>query len=109
MPSTVFISHSSKDQAIADTICDHLESAGIECWIAPRNIEAGSDWTKGIMRGIANSQALVLVFTAHANDSEHVAREVAKAFPMGLAVIPFRLEAIKSGESLGYFLEPFSG
>jgi len=105
MPSTVFISHSSKDQAIADTICDHLESAGIECWIAPRNIEAGSDWTKGIMRGIANSRALVLVFTAHANDSEHVAREVAKAFSMGLAVIPFRLEAIKPGESLGYFLE----
>jgi len=58
MPSTVFISHSSKDQAIADTICDHLESAGIECWIAPRNIKAGSDWTKGIMRGIANSRAL---------------------------------------------------
>ena len=26
----VFISHSSKDQATADAICSHLESAGIE-------------------------------------------------------------------------------
>ena len=30
MPSIVFISRSSKDQATADAICDHLESAGIE-------------------------------------------------------------------------------
>jgi hypothetical protein len=53
MPSSVFISHSSKDQATADAICKHLESAGIKCWIAPRDIEVGSDWTKGIMRGLA--------------------------------------------------------
>ena|SRR6266404_8813233 len=109
MPSTVFISHSSKDQAIADTICNHLESAGIKCWIAPRNIEAGSGWTKGIMRGIADSRALLLVFTARANDSEHVGREVAKAFSMGLAVIPFRIEAINPKENLGYFLETVHG
>jgi hypothetical protein len=30
MPSKVFISHSSKDQATADAICSYLESAGIE-------------------------------------------------------------------------------
>jgi hypothetical protein len=105
----VFISHSSKDQATADTICNHLESAGVKCWIAPRDIEAGSDWTKGIMRGLAGCRILVLVFTAHANDSEHVAREVAKAFSMGLAVIPFRVEAIKPGESLDTSSKPFSG
>jgi TolB-like protein/Flp pilus assembly protein TadD len=104
MPSNVFISHSSKDQAIADGICKHLESAGMKCWIAPRDIEVGSDWTKGIMRGIASCRVLVVVFTAHANDSEHVGREVAKAFSMGLAVIPFRIEAINPGENLGYFL-----
>jgi TIR domain len=33
----VFISHSSKDRATADAICTHLESAGIKCWIAPRD------------------------------------------------------------------------
>jgi TolB-like protein/Flp pilus assembly protein TadD len=105
MQSDVFISHSSKDQATAGTICNHLESAGVKCWISPRDIEAGSDWTKGIMRGLAGCRVLVVVFTAHANHSEHVGREVAKAFSMGLAVIPFRLDAIKPGENLGYFLE----
>jgi hypothetical protein len=42
MPSMVFISHSSNDRATADAICAHLESAGIKCWIAPRDIEPGA-------------------------------------------------------------------
>jgi hypothetical protein len=52
MPS-VIISHSSKDKAIADAICNHFESAEIKCWTAPRDTEAGSDWIAGIMQGIA--------------------------------------------------------
>lgn len=100
----VFISHSSKDKAIATAICSHLESAKIECWIAPRDIEAGTDWTTGIMRGIAACRILVVVFSAYANGSEHVGREVAQAFSMGLAVIPFRVEAVVPRESLAYFL-----
>src|SRR6267378_3874 len=83
----VFISHSSKDQATADAICAHLESAGINCWIAPRNIEAGANWTKGIMQGLEACRVLILVFSKHANDSHHVEREVAKAFSCGLAEV----------------------
>ena len=101
----VFISHSNKDHGIAEAICNHLESAGIKCWIAPRDIEAGSDWVKGIMRGIGDCRVLVVVFTGHANDSEHVGREVAKASSLGLAVIPFRTEAVNPRENLEYFLE----
>jgi TolB-like protein/Flp pilus assembly protein TadD len=101
----VFISHSNRDHGTAEAICNHLESAGIKCWIAPRDIEAGSDWAKGIMRGIGDCRVLVLVFTGHANDSEHVGREVAKASSLGLAVIPFRTEAVNPRENLEYFLE----
>jgi hypothetical protein len=60
MPSMVFISHSSKDRATADTICAHLESAGITCWIAPRDIEPGATWTKGIMQGLDACRVLIL-------------------------------------------------
>jgi TIR domain-containing protein len=105
MPYMVFISHSNKGHATAEAICNHLESAGIKCWIAPRDIAAGSDWAKGIMRGIGDCRVLVLVFTGHANDSEHVGREVAKASSLGLAVIPFRTEAVNPRENLEYFLE----
>ena len=105
MPSMVFISHSSKDRPTADAICTHLESAGIKCWIAPRNIEPGATWTKGIMQGLEACRVLILVFSEHANDSDHVQREVAKAFSSGLAVIPFRIKDVLPNQSLSYFLD----
>src|ERR1700756_3427717 len=105
MPSMVFISYSSKDRATADAICAHLESAGINCWIAPRDIEPGATWTKGIMQGLDACRVLILVFSEHANDSDHVEREVAKAFSSGLAVIPFRIKDVLPNQSLSYFLD----
>jgi TolB-like protein/Tfp pilus assembly protein PilF len=105
MPDTVFISHSSKDSETADAICQHLESAGAPCWIAPRDIEPGADWTEGILHGIASCRVFVLVFSDHANESEHVRREVGKAFSLHLQVIPFRTEPIEPRDSLGYFLD----
>src|SRR3984893_1353731 len=105
MPSMVFISHSSKDRETADAICAHLESAGIKCWIAPRDIEPGATWTKEIIQGLDACRALILVFSEHANDSDHVQREVAKGFSYGLAVIPFRIKDVLPDQSLSYFLD----
>lgn len=104
MESKVFISHASKDKPIADAICEQLESEDIKCWIAPRDIDAGSDWTEGIIRGIDSCRVFVLVFSESANASEHVRREVAKAVSLGLAVIPFRTEEVNPSSSLSYFL-----
>src|SRR5215472_11450337 len=105
MPSTVFISHSSKDRPTADAICAHLESAGIKCWIAPRDIEPGATWTQGIMQGLEACRVFILVFSEHANDSDHVQREVAKAFSSGFAVIPFRIRDVFPNQGLSYFLD----
>jgi TolB-like protein len=104
MPSSVFISHSSKDKVTAEAICQRLEADGTKCWIAPRDIAFGSNWTEGIIQGIDDCRVLVLVFSEHANKSEHVRREVAKAFSSGLAVIPFRIAEVTPNRSLAYFL-----
>jgi TIR domain len=105
MSADVFISHSNKDKTIAEAICHQLEANGIRCWIAPRDIQFGSDWTEGIMQGISSCKVFVLVFSDSANTSDHVRREVAKAFSLGLAVIPFRTEDVAPNRSLSYFLE----
>jgi TolB-like protein/Tfp pilus assembly protein PilF len=105
MTPQVFISHSSKDKDVADAICHRLESADIPCWMAPRNIEFGSDWTEAIMRGITACRVFVLVFSENANVSGHVRREVAKAFSLGLQVIPFRIQEVLPQTGLSYFLE----
>jgi hypothetical protein len=105
MAADVFISHSNKDKNTAEAICHQLEANGIRCWIAPRNIEFGSDWTAGITQGISSCKVFVLVFSDSANTSDHVRREVAKAFSLGLAVIPFRTEEVAPNKSLSYFLD----
>jgi Protein of unknown function (DUF3365)/TIR domain len=105
MSADVFISHSNKDKTTAEAICHRLEANGIRCWIAPRDIQFGSDWTEGIMQGISSCKVFVLVFSDSANTSDHVRREVAKAFSQGLAVIPFRTEDVAPNRSLSYFLE----
>jgi protein-histidine pros-kinase len=105
MSVDVFISHSNQDKNIAEAICHQLETNGIRCWIAPRDIEFGADWTAGITQGIASCKVFVLVFSDSANASDHVRREVAKAFSLGLAVIPFRTEEVSPNRSLSYFLD----
>src|SRR5258708_9421651 len=57
------------------------------------------------MQGIDACRVLILVFSEHANDSDHVQREVAKAFSSGLAVIPFRIKDVLPNQSLSYFLD----
>jgi hypothetical protein len=57
------------------------------------------------MQGLKACRALILVFSEHANDSDHVQREVAKAFSSGLAVIPFRVKVVLPDQSLSYFLD----
>ncbi len=100
----VFISHSTEDKGIADTICQRLELDGIKCWIAPRDIEPGSDWTKAIMQGIEACRVFILVFSKQGNDSDHVYREVAKACSAHLVVVPFRIEAVSPTPGLSYYL-----
>src|SRR5580700_4252878 len=100
----VFISHSSQDRSAAEEICRHLEAAGIACWIAPRNIRPGSEWTQGIMDGLQACPIFVLVFTTAANQSKHVRREVGRAFELGHEVIPVRNEDVAPSTELSYFL-----
>jgi len=55
----VFIGDSSKDQAKADAIHSHIESAEITSWSAQQDIAVGSDWThwiRGLKRPIHGSR-----------------------------------------------------
>jgi hypothetical protein len=45
----VFLSHSSADKATAQAVLEGLEGRGIRCWIAPRDIAAGSEYGQEIV------------------------------------------------------------
>ena len=104
MAFDVFISYASKDKVVADAVCARLESAGIRCWIAPRDITAGRSYGEAIIEAIHVTKVMVLVFSSNANASGHIPKEVERAVSSGLAILPFRIEDVSPGKSLDYFI-----
>jgi biotin transporter BioY len=104
MPHEVFVSYSSDDKSTAETVCDALESNGMHCWIASRDILPSTDWGGAIVNAINASRVMVLVYSAKANDSPQIKREVERAVNRGLAVIPFRIEDVPMSPTLEYFM-----
>jgi hypothetical protein len=104
MAHDVFISYSHKDKPAADGACATLEARGIRCWIAPRDVRPGGDWSESIIEAINGARVMVLVFSAHANGSAQIKREVERAVAKGIPVIPLRIEDVLPTKSLEYFL-----
>jgi hypothetical protein len=104
MAHDVFISHSSKDKTVADATCAWLERKGLRCWITPRDVKPGADWSDSIMKAIRGSRVMILIFSRHANVSPHIKREVERAVNAGVAIIPMRIEDVLPEAGLEYFL-----
>ncbi len=100
----VFISYSSRDKAVADATCAYLESRGIRCWIAPRDVLPGSNYPRAIVEAIDGSRIMVLVFSSHSNSSPHVVRELTHAVSRGVIILPFRIEDIQPSKDMEYLI-----
>jgi biotin transporter BioY len=104
MAHDVFISYSSDDKPTADAACATLENKGIRCWMAPRDILPGTDWGGAIVEAINASRVMVLVYSATANDSPQIKREVERAVNRGLSIIPFRIQDVPMSKTLEFFI-----
>lgn len=104
MAHDVFISHSSKDKIMADAVCAGLEARGIRCWIAPRDVLPGMEWTGAIVDAIASCRVFLLIFTDNSNQSTQTLKEVDFAVNHEKTIIPFRLADIKPTGSMEYYL-----
>ena len=102
MEHQVFISYAtekgdsmeSKDRQVADKVCIALESEGIQCWIAPRNIMPGDDWLNSIIDAVEKSKVLILIFSSNANHSQWVNDEIKLALDKNIKIIPFRIDDV---------------
>ena len=104
MAHDVFISYSSKDFDVATAACQRLETDGIPCWMAPRDIEPGTPYGDAIIDALNVSHVMVLIFSSHSNDSPQVEREVERAVSKGITVIPFRIENPPLSKTMEYFI-----
>jgi hypothetical protein len=104
MAHDIYISYSSKDKSVADALCANLESAGLRCWMAPRDIMPGDDWPTAISMAISHSRIMVLVFSSNANSSDQVSREILLAANNKLVIIPFKIDNIEPEPGKQYYL-----
>ena len=100
----IFLSYSSKDKLIADAICSRLENQNIRCWIAPRDVNPGADYSNQIADALERSTMMVMVFSSGSNSSRHVKSEIDRAFSLGKVIIPFRVENVEIDKGLAYYL-----
>lgn len=95
MENHIFISYSTHDTALAFKIVQYLESNGHPCWIAPRNIGSGMDYTDVINSAIEECSAFVLVFSAHSVQSQFVKKELTTAVSFNKTILPFRISNVE--------------
>jgi len=104
MALDTFISYSHQDKTAADAACAVLERAGVRCWIAPRDIRPGQEYGHAIIEAIDQCRVMVLIFSANANDSRQIHREIERAVSKGVPIIPLRIEEVVPTRSMEYFL-----
>src|SRR5215831_3232030 len=104
MAHDVFLSYAAADQATAFAVVAGLEGQGVRCWVAPRDIPAGSEYGQEIVEAVKACRILVLIFSAQANGSPHVRREVERAVSARRAIVPFRIEDVMPTGALEYAL-----
>jgi TolB-like protein len=100
----VFLSYASPDAEVANQVCQFLESHGVACWMAPRDVQPGAQYADAIVRAINDAKALVLVLSASAIGSSHVGREIERAASKHKQIIALKIDAAILTPALEYFL-----
>jgi len=103
----VFVSHAHQKRTAAEAVCGELEANDVTCWIAPRDIPAGSNYGECLSTALDSCRALVLVYSADANRSGHVQRELERAASRGIPILPLLLEDAPVAQALQYYVGPY--
>ena len=84
-----------------------MEGNGVKCWIAPRDIPAGSEYGDEIGNAIQQAKVVVLVFSESASLSLWVKGEINTAFDERKTIIPFRIDNTELTKGLKVMLNQF--
>lgn len=104
MEKKIFISYSSKDVTIANQMVAYLEDNGCVCWIAPRNITSGQDYTDMINDAINDCDGLVMIMSDNSVKSQWVKKELSTAVSYNKTIIPFKITNVNLSGGLQFML-----
>lgn len=72
----VFISYSQRDEALASRVVASLEEGGLDAWFSKREIMPGDNWADKIAQGLRESDAMVVLLTPNALESDSQRRDI---------------------------------
>ncbi|HWC67887.1 MAG TPA: toll/interleukin-1 receptor domain-containing protein, partial [Acidimicrobiales bacterium] len=90
----VFVSYSRGDAAFVSRLVAVLEGDGHDVWVDTDDIRGSEEWRASIVRGIRQSDVVVLVVSSRSMASEEVAREVTVAAQENRRIVPLILEQV---------------
>ena len=99
----VFISYSSLDRKLAVIIREKLKERGVDCWMAPESINPGSDYASAIPFAITDCDAVVILLSAHSQESVWVPKELDKALSMRKIIIPLHIDDSAISEKFKFY------
>ena len=100
----VFISYTTSDKKQADAIVEYLERHNVECFIAPRDIEGGSNYATRLFKALEECHLVILVASQKTNDSDHVLNEVDIMVNKKIPVLPVFIEEFELNDELRYYI-----
>jgi hypothetical protein len=104
MNNNVFISHSSKDNEIAERLYDYLKANDINPWMDTHDIRPGVPYAKDITHGINQCSLMIIIFSESANFSEDVINEIDQAHRAKIPLLPFLIDGTKMNDEMSYYL-----
>ena len=104
MAHQVFLSHATEDRETAIQVCAALEAEDIRCWMAPRDVNAGTDYAAAILDAIRTSDLVLLVFSSFADSSPYVLREIERAVNYKRPVLALRIDDTAPSSSMEYYV-----
>ena len=100
----VFISYATADRNEALKLCKAIERRGPRCWISMRDVAPGANYQEAIVESIRAARAVVLVFSAAANGSNEIKKELSLASRYQVPVVALRLEDVEPSDAFAYEL-----
>lgn len=101
---SIFVSYATADRRQALALCKAIEKRGVDCWISTRDVGPGENYQEAIVRAIRDARAMVLIFSAAANDSDEIKKELSLASRYRVPVIALRIEDVDPSDAFAYEL-----
>jgi D-arabinose 5-phosphate isomerase GutQ len=87
--ANIFLSHSGKDEQIAEKLKNQLEQMGSDVYMFEHDQQPGSSITDKLTRAIDRCDMLFALFTKQGGQSNYVQQEIGYAKRAGKSIVPF--------------------